>query len=60
MAYGMNQVEIREPLRRSSFLGNLHPSDKKLGLRELQLEAPYFLFLLSLPHLVRHTNQCLK
>ena len=54
---------IRGVLQRSSFLGNLKPSDNILTYGELQLHI-FLLFSLylffSFPHFVRHTNRCLK
>ena len=44
----------REVPQRLSFLGNLNPSYKKVGLGELQFEAPFF------PFSSLHTPSCLS
>jgi hypothetical protein len=57
-ATNMTTLFARWVLWRSSFLGNLNPSHKKLGLMRTPTWGIFLKFVLF--HLVRHTNCCLN
>ena len=62
LAINMATPFARGVLQRSSFLDNLKPSNKKLGLQTeyTNLRFDFFLIKKMFSHLLHHTNHCLK